>query len=71
MSSIPDVIGFGPEDEEEDEPRMFQEHSDDGILESISKNFIDNINEKIFTMRWMDLMNVEFWIDLKETDSLL
>ena len=59
MSSIPDVVGFGPEDEEGSLPRMFQEISDDGIIETISKTFIDNINEKIFTMRWMDSMNFE------------
>ena len=57
MSTIPDVIGFGPE--EETSPRMIQE-SEEGILEIISKSFAENVEEMLFTARLKEAFGVKF-----------
>ena len=59
MSTIPDVIGFGPETEEETSPRMIQE-SEEGILETISKSFAENVEEMLFTARLKEAFEVKF-----------
>ena len=58
MSTIPDVIGFGPETEETS-PRMIQE-SEEGILETISKSFAENVEEMLFTARLKEAFEVKF-----------
>ena len=50
MSSIPDVVGFGPKDEES-LPRTFHSSDDESILYSIGKTFLSNINEKMLAER--------------------
>ena len=57
MTTIPDVIGFGPE--EETSPRMIQE-SEEGILEIISKSFAENVEEMLFTARLKEAFGVKF-----------
>ena len=56
MSTIPDVVGFGPE---ESLPRMFpsgleDRNAEDGIFTTIFKNFFENVREMAVISEWRE-----------------
>ena len=56
MSTIPDVVGFGPE---ESLPRMFPSQlenriENDGIVVSIFKHFVENVKEMAVISEWSE-----------------
>ena len=56
MSTIPDVVGFGPE---ESLPRMFPSgledvNQDDGIIVTILKHFVENVKEMAVISGWSE-----------------
>ena len=55
MSTIPDVVGFGPE---ESLPRMFQsqleDRNEDGIVVAIFKHFVENVKEMAVISEWSE-----------------
>ena len=56
MSTIPDVVGFGPSDEES-LPRTF-DNSDESLVESIARTFLSNISERLLADQLME--NIKF-----------
>lgn len=56
MSTIPDVVGFGPE---ESLPRMVpsgldDRSADDGIFTSIFEHFLENVKEMAVISEWRE-----------------
>ena len=56
MSTIPDVVGFGPE---ENLPRMFpsqleDRNEDDWIVVAIFKHFVENVKEMAVISEWSE-----------------
>ncbi len=52
MSTIPDVVGFGPE---ESLPRMFpSRNEEDGIVVAIIKHFVENVKEMAVISEWSE-----------------